>query len=517
MRIKIFSVCGSMDVLQDQWKEMLPVIEGLIRGCDFLALDMEFTGLHSLAPGQQPSLFDCASDWYKKARRSVQTFSVCQIGLSTFCKQDCNRFVAHSFNFYLFPTTFARMDSEFSIQMSSAVFLSGFGFDFNKFLKEGIPYMNEEQEARFLYDYRQGNWRVHSVLEKDSLKKAIEQVTSWVTSASIGDTIILQDIKGFQQYNVQLVLRQALPDVWTMPLGDEVIVQKVLPRQRWQMERNNLNQCSKEQVLISALGFTIIFRAIVAAKKPLVGHNMLMDLLHLHDKFYRPLPGCYEEFKKNIHTLFPVIIDTKTVVKAVWKELQFPRAGNLVEVNNLLNSNLNPALPSSPLIIHAPNCSKYAQDECPHEAAYDAFVCGSVLVKLCHILLVKHQMEMEDPQRPFSRYMDVIADHVNQVNLIRAGVSHINFSGEDILSRRPPVLLVSIQGWPRVDEEQLYREFKTICSLDVKRLGERRFLLLVTKFKGMRAIRQEYKNHPHLRVCKYGYWKHSSLVNCILR
>lgn len=25
--------------------------------------------------------------------------------------------------------------------------------------------------------------------------------------------------------------------------------------------------------------------------QPLVGHNMLLDLMHLHDKFYRPLPG----------------------------------------------------------------------------------------------------------------------------------------------------------------------------------------------------------------------------------
>lgn len=27
------------------------------------------------------------------------------------------------------------------------------------------------------------------------------------------------------------------------------------------------------------------------SKQPLVGHNMMMDLLHLHEKFFRPLPG----------------------------------------------------------------------------------------------------------------------------------------------------------------------------------------------------------------------------------
>lgn len=506
-----------MDILRDQLEDMLPVLEDLIQKCDFLALDMEFTGLHSLAHGKQPSLFDSASDWYSKARLSVKKFSVCQIGLSVFCKHDANRFISHSFNFYLFPTTFARMDSEFGVQASSVAFLSKFGFDFNKFLKEGIPYMNEEQEKRFLQDYREGSWRVRSTLEKDCLKKAIEEVTCWVTSAAEGDTMVLRDLNGFEVFNVQLVLRQALPDVWTVPTENEVFVKKVLPRQRWQMERQDLDRCRKERILLSVLGFTIIFRFIVAAKKPLVGHNMLMDLLHLYDKFYQPLPESYEEFKRNLHTLFPIIIDTKTVTRAVWKVLQFPRARTLMEVFNLLNSNQNPAQPSSPLIEHAPDCRKYVDEACPHEAAYDAFVCGSVLVKLGHLLLVTNQMDTEDPTRPFSRYMDVIREHINQVNLIRARVSRINFSGEDIRIRRPPALLVCVQGWPGVDEEQLYREFKAVCSLDVKRLGEDRFLLLATKFKGMRAIRRTYKGHAHLNLCEYSYWKHSPLVNGILQ
>lgn len=29
----------------------------------------------------------------------------------------------------------------------------------------------------------------------------------------------------------------------------------------------------------------------LSSKQPLVGHNMMMDLLHLHEKFFRPLPG----------------------------------------------------------------------------------------------------------------------------------------------------------------------------------------------------------------------------------
>lgn len=47
--------------------------------------------------------------------------------LTFFC-----RYVAHSCNFFLFPTTFGILDSEFSFQASSVQFLNQYGFDYNK-------------------------------------------------------------------------------------------------------------------------------------------------------------------------------------------------------------------------------------------------------------------------------------------------------------------------------------------------------------------------------------------------
>lgn len=42
------------------------------------------------------------------------------------------RYVAHSYNFFLFPTMFGTLDSEFSFQASSIQFLTHYGFDYNK-------------------------------------------------------------------------------------------------------------------------------------------------------------------------------------------------------------------------------------------------------------------------------------------------------------------------------------------------------------------------------------------------
>ncbi|XP_063668030.1 poly(A)-specific ribonuclease PNLDC1 isoform X4 [Pan troglodytes] len=441
----------------------------------FLAgLDIEFTGLRSNLSGpQQISLFDLPSEWYLKTRQSVQQFTICQIGLSVFSaiEGEANKYIAHSCNFYLFPTTFGILDSEFSFQASSVQFLNQYGFNYNKFLKNGIPYMNEEQEKKIRHDILTGNWRVRSSPDKDQIKVVIDQVTRWLELAKEGDWMTLPGITGFQAFEVQLVLRQALPNIWTV-LKDE---------------------------------------------GPLVGHNMMMDLLHLHEKFFRPLPESYNQFKQNIHSLFPVLIDTKSVTKDIWKEMNFPRVSNLSEVYEVLNSDLNPTKNSGPEIVHASRCEKYVETKCPHEAAYDAFLCGSVLLKVAHLLLQKIYHIDPVPKSSFPQYLDVLAPYVNQVNLIRAGVPKINFSGPDYPSIRPPILILSVKRWPVVSEQQVYHTFQNLCKFDVRRLTRSQFLLLTNKFKDARNILKEYRDHPTLCISLYRYWRHSPNVNCLLQ
>ncbi|OWK01925.1 hypothetical protein Celaphus_00019157 [Cervus elaphus hippelaphus] len=477
-----------MDIGADEFEQSLPLLQELVLGADFVGLDIEFTGLRSNLSGpQQISLFDLPSEWYLKTRQSIQQFTICQIGLSVFSsiEGESNKYVAHSCNFFLFPTTFGVLDSEFSFQASSVQFLNQYGFDYNKFLKNGIPYMNEEQEKKIKHNILTGNWKVRSSLDKDQIKVVIDEVTRWLDLAEEGDWMTLPGIAGFQAFEVQLVLRKALPDIWTV-LRDQ--------GHRWYLENTSCDResCWKEKILLSARGFSVFFQMLVKARKPLVGHNMMMDLLHLHEKFFRPLPESYDEFKLNIHNLFPVLIDTKNVTKDIWKN-------------------------SGPVIIHASRCEKYVETKYPHEAAYDAFLCGSVLLKVAHLLLWRVHSAIPIPEPSFPLYLDVLAPYVNQVNLIRAGVPKINFAGPDSPSIRPPILILTVRRWPGVSEQQVYREFQNLCKFDVRRLTRSQFLLMTNKFKDTRSILKEYKCHPTLRVSLYRYWRHSPNINCLLR
>ncbi|XP_008562314.1 PREDICTED: poly(A)-specific ribonuclease PARN-like domain-containing protein 1, partial [Galeopterus variegatus] len=324
---------------------------------------------------------------------------------------------------------------------------------------------------------------------------------------------------GLRAFEVQLVLRQALPNIWTVLQDEGVLVRKVSTQYRWYLQNTSCDPESrwKEKILLSARGFSVFFQMLVKAQKPLVGHNMMMDLLHLHEKFFRPLPESYDQFKQNIHNLFPVLIDTKNVTKDIWKELNFPRVSNLSEVYKVLNSDLNPTKNSGPVIIHARKCEKYVGMEYPHEAAYDAFLCGSVLLKVAHLLLQRLHGNSPIPEPCFSQYLHVLAPYVNQVNLIRAGVPKINFPGPDYPSIRPPILILSVRKWLGVSEQQVYHEFHNLCKFDVRRLTRSQFLLLTNKFKDLRNVLKEYRGHPTLQLSVYRYWRHSPNVNCLLQ
>ncbi|NWZ44915.1 PNDC1 ribonuclease, partial [Brachypodius atriceps] len=510
-----------MEVGAEGFARCLPRLRRRILRAAFVALDMEFTGLHSTSlQNNEPSLFDSPVERYVKARQSVQRFTLVQLGkCCSDTESDLPRYVVHSYNFFLFPSTLGVRDVEFTLSASSIQFLSHYGFDYNKFLKDGIPYMNEVQEKILRQRLLAGTWKVCSNADKDVLKKAIDEVTSWIAAAKEEDTMILQDLKGYHMLDVQLVLRQALKNVWTVPLGDKkVMVKKVSLEHRQLLENSSYDHCQKKLILLSARGFTNIFQILVKAKKPLVGHNMLLDLMHLHDKFYRPLPESYEEFKRNIHNLFPVIIDTKTVTKYVQKKCLFPRVSSLLEAYTVLcSSNLNPKGPPYPVITLASGCSRYAEKKFPHEAGYDAFLCGSVLLMSAHLLLCRSTKDAVEADPSFSEYLTVLAEQVNKVNFIRGGVSSINFSGEDAPCRHPPALVVHVRGWPGLTERQIYQEFKARCRFDVRRLSKNRFILLSNKYKHVRLVLRDYRHHPHLQVSVYRHWRHSPSVNCLLQ
>lgn len=61
----------------------------------------------------------------------------------------------------------------------------------------------------------------------------------------------------------------------------------------------------KKQEFLDKAGFSVIWDELKKASKPLIGHNMLLDLLFTFDHFNYRLKQDYTQFKKDIHEYFP--------------------------------------------------------------------------------------------------------------------------------------------------------------------------------------------------------------------
>ena len=61
------------------------------------------------------------------------------------------------------------------------------------------------------------------------------------------------------------------------------------------------------------MGFSLIVEMLIEAKKPIVGHNMIYDIIYLYNQFIDELPSTYNEFIAKWYELFPAIYDNKVL------------------------------------------------------------------------------------------------------------------------------------------------------------------------------------------------------------
>ncbi|GFS63531.1 poly(A)-specific ribonuclease PARN, partial [Nephila pilipes] len=63
--------------------------------------------------------------------------------------------------------------------------------------------------------------------------------------------------------------------------------------------------------LDSAVGFRKVMDYLSESKKLIIGHHMYLDILHIIEQFFFPLPEDLGEFKSMVRMTFPHLLDTK--------------------------------------------------------------------------------------------------------------------------------------------------------------------------------------------------------------
>ncbi|KPP65258.1 poly(A)-specific ribonuclease PARN-like, partial [Scleropages formosus] len=432
------------------FKESLNTIYTAIEEADFLAIDGEFSGI---SDGPSVSALtnglDTPEERYHKLKKHSMDFLLFQFGLCTFkYEQSESKYVMKSFNFYIFPKPFSRSspDIKFVCQSSSIDFLASQGFDFNKVFCNGIPYLNQEEEGQLreqLEDKRFQSNGAQSFISpssckgpvsvpeehKDFINEVLDKVEDLLKNSD--KSFKLEPCTGFQRKLIYQTLNWKYPKgLHVETLENEkkeryILISKVDDEERKRREQEK--QEKEQEELNDAVGFSRVIHAISQSAKLVIGHNMLLDVMHTIHQFYCPLP---EELISNT---------------------------SLAE----LERQLKEAPFKPPKVESADGFPRYdTASEQLHEAGYDAYITG-----LCFISMANYLGTFLTPPRDhISARSKLIEPFFNKLFLMRIiDIPYLNISGPDLQPKRDNVLYVTFpKEWKTSDLYQLFSAFGNI-------------------------------------------------------
>ncbi|XP_046744638.1 pre-piRNA 3'-exonuclease trimmer-like [Diprion similis] len=511
------------NVTASNFGEFSPKIRESLNRAKFVSFDCEFSGINSFEE-TKVSLFDTVEDRYQILKSSIKRCIAIQVGLTTYnCDRDVNKYNAEVFNFYLFPNVAPGRDTVFEWRASAIEFLCSHKFDFNKLAYDGISYLNEEEEQelrRRVADniLLRNIERSVSYMEEDKLKESYNRVAEWLKTSNVGEPMSLDAASPMLEYLMQKELRTRYPQIWTEPRHGKIILQRVDKEMRTILEEKEDNKL-EETLVNSYLGFSDIFKLIVSLKKPIVGHNVLLDLMFMHQQFYMPLPDKYNTFKNNIHRLFPTIYDTKHLsfeLKRLVQKKNLWESNGLATLYNYFKENR-----SQMLALNSPQISLCDEQSSEtgrfHEAGWDSYCAGYCFIKLAHVFAISHYGG-ETELRPLTN-AEILSGpkaHANCINLIRARISHVNLAGPDPICARPQWLHVKSLGPNKMNISQIAEMFSPYGAVDVKLLKRHQALVAVGNHGTARDILTRFRSSRDIQVAPYSLLRHSPALQILL-
>uniref|UniRef100_A0A8B9G738 Poly(A)-specific ribonuclease PARN n=1 Tax=Amazona collaria TaxID=241587 RepID=A0A8B9G738_9PSIT len=385
-------------------------------------------------------------------------FLLFQFGLCTF-KYDHTeeKYIMKSFNFYIFPKPFNRSspDVKFVCQSSSIDFLANQGFDFNKVFRNGIPYLNQEEERqlREQYDEKRSQANGAGSLsyispnatkcpvtipedQKKFIEKVVEQIEDLLKNEE-NESLELEPCTGLVSEITHLLKKKNL--FWPYRIGGKeryIVISKVNEEERKRREQQK--QAKEQEELNDAVGFSRVIHAIANSGKLVIGHNMLLDVMHTIHQFYCPLPDDLNEFKEV--TSCEIINNTSLAeLEKRLKEVPF----------------------SSPKVESADGFPSYdTASEQLHEAGYDAYITGLCFISMANFL----GSFLSPPKNHVSARSKLIEPFFNKLFLMRVmDIPYLNLEGPDLQPKRDHVLHVTFpKEWKTSDLYQLFSAFGNI-------------------------------------------------------
>nr|XP_060505708.1 poly(A)-specific ribonuclease PARN [Panthera onca] len=233
-----------------------------------------------------------------------------------------------------------------------------------------------------------------------------------------------------------------------------IVISKVDEEERKRREQQK--HAKEQEELNDAVGFSRVIHAIANSGKLVIGHNMLLDVMHTVHQFYCPLPADLNEFKEMTTCVFPRLLDTKLMASTQpFKDI----------INNTSLAELEKRLKETPFnppkVESAEGFPSYdTATEQLHEAGYDAYITG-----LCFLSMANYLGSfLSPPKIHVSARSKLIEPFFNKLFLMRVmDIPYLNLEGPDLQPKRDHVLHVTFpKEWKTSDLYQLFSAFGNI-------------------------------------------------------
>ncbi|KAH0947464.1 hypothetical protein HN011_011598 [Eciton burchellii] len=507
------------EITNQNFNKVYPRLADTLRNANFIAIDGEFTGI--AADDVKNSLFDSSKDRYEKQRTIIQPYAIIQFGITAFQHvPDKNEYTAETFNFFLLPRSTPTKIRQFIWNIGALEFLAAYKFDFNKLAYNGISYLDEVDEAIlkqqleenvfFLNAERNMSFRQDYNTHKDNINRVIE----WLNKATDDSSFNIDTDTPFLQYLMHTELRNRYPNVWTLSGDNSVNVMKMESNMRKILEQEE-GSILEDVLLDSYIGFSKVFKLLVSLKKPIIGHNVFLDLMFIHQQFYKPLPPKYSDFKNNMHQLFPRIYDTKFLSYILRKFLEAEDMWKVSSLSGLMDyfmkqQEKDVAL-DPPIIKFATQLDSDKAIFSPkyHNAGWDSYFTGYVFLRIAHIITARRLgQSLTVKYFTHAELMSSVEDYANCVNIIRGNTSYMKLDGPDPESTRPKWLYVKTLSKP-ITALQVEEKMSTFGAVDVKQYAPKRMLVAVANQRSVREILQHFQQNKELYVAPYNPLRHS--------
>ena len=509
-----------MEVTRLNFKEALPAISEAIEDSSFIAIDAEFSGLTAR---KRENAMDTCEERYKKMINGVKDFTILQFGICTFSWNDEQlQYVAKPFNFYIFPKPYNRQmpDARFLCQSSSLDFLAGQGFDFNKWISQGIPFLlppDEEKLRQMVGAYHNkptpnGKPSTPNTEEKaipipPAFEKTMEAIMNKVEKFNEDPEQKLLNLPSLSPFVRKLVYSSVKAahksglhlESKKNEEGDKYIAitkcseqeQKVLENEKFNKEQDEIEQ---------AVGFAKVVRLLSQSGKVLLGHNMLLDLLHMIRLFVAPLPNDLDGFKSLIKGVLPRLIDTKVMASTEPLHSHFP-ISHLQEVYK--KSSEAPFV--KPNVVFPEGFDDYADnDSKAHEAGFDAYMTGVAFIAMASF--VERERDGSAPCGEID--FDIIKPFLNKIFLFprMEDIPYLNLDDNDIIPCRDHVFHVEHpENWQFSDIQKLFKEFGYVYVTKVNATSA--LVSVANRGRATRVMQKLGKGNEPYRIQTYKQYR----------